>query len=787
MPCVGYHPDRLKWALVLLLFFRAGYSEGDGATEDDFRTWNLPDGAIARLGKGDFRGVAFFGNDRFLRVATDIGVWVYEVATSRTLAFFPTGGVQSIATSPNGTTVATGSDHTVQLWDAVTGENIATLEGHERGGGGFDNFVTILLFSPDGVYLASRAADGLVKLWEVATQTEVATWPGDDTLMFSPDGTTLITRNSRFFERWNVESRVKIATTPEIAPRVPFTLVSRGGWVLSPDATLVALTVWNWDRDTVDRVEVWDLRTGEKIVTLKANGCLDGLLLFSPDGTSLACGSERGFHLWDVENWESIPIERDQERVLSISFTPDGTTLASARLDGRIKLWDVATGYNLATIEAHGAGVLSVSFSSDGAILASGSHDGTVKLWDGANWQGTTTFSGHSGNLDAVAFSPDGATLAAASWYGTVELWEIAAPGSTVTLRDIGLVNSVAFSPGGTTLAAGYQRGTYGYLRLWDLPTGQVATIACRDNGARRLPLAFSHDGTLAVGWGGTVGLWDVTTGDRMAGLEGHTAVVNSVSFSPSGMVAAGLRDGTVHLWDVAKEERVAVLEGHGHGVSSVSFSPDGGALASGSFDQTVHLWDVSRKERVAILEGHRHWVTSVAFSPDGTVLAAGSSFETKLWDVAAQTEIAFLEGHRHGVSSVAFSPDGTTLASSSLDGTILLWDMSPYIRSAPTAIRSPLSPLPRQTALVGNFPNPFNTTTLIEYDLAEPGDVGLVIHNALGQPVRTLVDGSRRAGYYSVEWNARDDGSTLVASGVYLARLSHPGGAQTRRLMFLK
>ena len=357
---------------------------------------------------------------------------------------------------------------------------------------------------------------------------------------------------------------------------------------------------------------------------------------------------------------------------------------------------------------------------------------------------------------------------------------------NTVTLGPFGSVNSVAFSPDGTTLAAGYQSGTYGYLRLWDLSTRQVSTIACRGNGARGLPLAFSHDGALAVGWEGRVGLWDVRTEDRVAILEGHTAVVKSVSFSPDGTLAAGLRDGTVHLWDVTRGERVATLEGHGGVIGSVSFSPDGATLASGSGD-TVHLWDVTRGERVAALEGHRWGVRSVAFSPDGTILAAGSDHGSKLWDVAAQTEIASLEGHRHLVISVAFSPDGTTLASSSLDGTILLWDMSPYIRSAPTAIQSPFSPLPRPTALLGNFPNPFNTTTLIEYHLAEPGGVRLVIHNALGQPVRTLVDDSRGAGHHSVEWDAHDDGSTLVASGVYLARLSHPGGAQTRRLMFLK
>ena len=367
-------------------------------------------------------------------------------------------------------------DHTIQLWDAVTGEKIATLEGHENQTGDLDSHVWALSFSPDGVLLASGSRDG-IKLWEVATRTEVAALPASSRLRsgritFSSDGTTIGVRTwGCNFRLWDVEAKVKI-DTPELAPLMPSELQSRGGAILSPDATLVACTVWNWDQDAVDRVEVWNLRTGEKIVTLRAYGCLEGRLLFSPDGTSLACGSDwNGFLLWEVESWNRVPIEERDRESISISFSPDGTTLASARRDGTVKLWDVATGKSIATIEGHESVVLSVSFSSDGATLASGSSDGTVKLWDTETWQRTTTFSGHEGDFSAMAFSPDGTTLATGSWNG-VELWDMDTLNAVRMSHS--LVYRVAFSPDGTTLAT----GSGGRIDLWNLSTGHAQTSA---------------------------------------------------------------------------------------------------------------------------------------------------------------------------------------------------------------------------------------------------------------------------------------------------------------------
>ena len=94
---------------------------------------------------------------------------------------------------------------------------------------------------------------------------------------------------------------------------------------------------------------------------------------------------------------------------------------------------------------------------------------------------------------------------------------------------------------------------------------------------------------------------------------------------------------------------------------------------------------------------------------------------------------------------------------------------------------------VPEASGLAPNSPNPFNSATLITYHLSGAGPVKLVIFNVLGQSVRTLVDESRAAGSYQVRWDARDDGGLLLSTGVYIARLTYPGGAQTQRLLYLK
>ncbi|MYA24080.1 MAG: T9SS type A sorting domain-containing protein, partial [Gemmatimonadetes bacterium] len=85
------------------------------------------------------------------------------------------------------------------------------------------------------------------------------------------------------------------------------------------------------------------------------------------------------------------------------------------------------------------------------------------------------------------------------------------------------------------------------------------------------------------------------------------------------------------------------------------------------------------------------------------------------------------------------------------------------------------------------NFPNPFNASTQIAYRLATSGLVRLEIYNVLGQPVHTLVNQFQPAGFYQIPWDARDQRGAPLAAGVYITRLRHPDGVQTRRLLYLK
>ncbi|MEO0394783.1 MAG: WD40 repeat domain-containing protein, partial [Cyanobacteria bacterium P01_A01_bin.137] len=141
------------------------------------------------------------------------------------------------------------------------------------------------------------------------------------------------------------------------------------------------------------------------------------------------------------------------ERVWSVSFSPDGQTIASAGADNTVKLWDTQ-GRELQTLQGHTNWVRSVSFSPDGQTIASASADNTVKLWD-TQGRELQTLQGHTGRGLSVSFSPDGQTIASASDDGTVKLWGIQGRELQTLQGHTGRVWSVSFSTDGQTIASG--------------------------------------------------------------------------------------------------------------------------------------------------------------------------------------------------------------------------------------------------------------------------------------------------------------------------------------------
>jgi WD40 repeat protein/serine/threonine protein kinase len=276
--------------------------------------------------------------------------------------------------------------------------------------------------------------------------------------------------------------------------------------------------------------------------------------------------------------------------IVSVAYTADGHTLASASQDGSIQLWDAVAGRPLAPFNDHAN---DVTFSPDGRTLASADADKNIRMWDVPTSQVTATLDGHTGPVLAVAFSPDGLWLASGSEDKTIRVWDVARDRLLRSLTGSPVaVHAVVFGPGGSLLASA---GADGAVRLWDPASGKLLRTLKADAGAVNA-VAFSPDGrTLATGGDDhTIKLWDAASGQQLRVLSGHTDAVRALAFSPDGrMLASGGADMTVRLWNPSLGRLATTLDGHTGAVNSVAFSPDSLTVASGSDDRTVRLWDL--------------------------------------------------------------------------------------------------------------------------------------------------------------------------------------------------
>jgi WD40 repeat protein len=333
----------------------------------------------------------------------------------------------------------------------------------------------------------------------------------------------------------------------------------------------------------------------------------------------------------------------------------------------------------LFNLPGHTGAVNDVTYSADGSRLATAGADGTVTIRDAAIGQELHSLGGAAGVMAwAVAFSPDGARLAAAYGDGTLKVCNAQTGELVVERHDhTDAANDVAFSPDGKWLATA---GSDGVAIIYDAASGQPARRIMHDSADRLFAVAFSPDSkSLATaGADGTAQVWDVESGANVAFLQGHTDTVADVAWSPDGQqLATASWDGTAKIWDVATAVVVHTLDGHSNWVRGVAFSPEGKRLATTSWDRTAKIWDVLSGRELFTLYGHKGWLRGLAFSPDGQQLVtAGEDQVAKVWNVGSSGEFLTVSPHDgQPVTALDYSPDGSRLATAGRDGTVRVLD----------------------------------------------------------------------------------------------------------------
>jgi WD40 repeat protein/serine/threonine protein kinase len=390
---------------------------GSGFSESDIRLWEVASGReVGRLkGHRSWVGALLFWPEgtRLASASADQTIRLWDTATLEPVGTLKghQAEVWSLALLPDQTTLFSGAkDGSVLAWDT---SNVNRQQAFASVSAPRMEWV----FAPDGQSVFAADAAGRIQEWRAPEfqhpRTLAGLGEGNLQPALSGDGRLLAVGHADGkVAIWDRQSQVLVTNLPvSIQAAVPVRFLNRRGILLTSDGG--------------QTVQEWEVRTWAKIRTWNFGGEASRAYTVSSDErTGLRVGYDGSVALLDLETLHSTPGRLDHARLAGVAFSPDGRLFGTASEDGTAKLWRTDTLKEVAVLRGHLLGVHSIAFSPDGRRVATGSNGReAIKLWDVATGQEVLTLEGEGSIFSGVTFSADGTLLGAVNSRGQLHLW----------------------------------------------------------------------------------------------------------------------------------------------------------------------------------------------------------------------------------------------------------------------------------------------------------------------------------------------------------------------------
>ncbi len=655
-----------KYFYLLLAFLVIAFTTNINAQVNT--SIELPEGAIARFGKGGINAMQFSPDGTQLVIGTSIGVWLYDVED--------------------------GNGKVLQS-DSV-------------------RYIDALVYSSNGKILAVHVAlDKFVLLWNLETLTKLSVLKipknySPEEIVFSEDNKKLIGLNMNGMIEWNIETGISSIRNIEDPTLSVFALEKYGSTFVIGDMRNGKIRQWNPDTESLGLVYSKKQQSGfERFLSELFGRRQDdnkgmhlNVIALSSDGKTVASAhGDNKIRLWNTTTGvQRIDLKGHTQMINVITFSKDNTMLASGGEDSKIMLWDVRKGRKRGTLTGHQGNIKTLAFSpTDDNILASGGADGTVRLWNIKNRKEQTIITtGHPESVEAIAFNSDNTTIYSAISNGTIHGWNVQTGEekySPIVVQenmfyefDFSKDASLFISHGADSTV--YWDGYYSVIewdndkktKLLSLPTGDV--LATFPQYA--LAVTVSPDNTILAADTRLNGveLWNIKTRKKMFGWIVADSVSRKLIFSNDSKLLAAYGYGIpTQVWNVKTKREITPSEIKE--ASVIAFSPDNSKIALKHSDG-IDMWMITTKklQKFETISKKDYPINDrlIIFCIDGKYLLGrtriGPQSGIRVWEIHNKRELGtFLSGHTGVIETLTFSHDGKILASGSLDGTILLWD----------------------------------------------------------------------------------------------------------------